>query len=244
MKNRSESRAENGAWRPFKDLNRLIHKKSLRLKQQVVEPTVGQARPITDPHSEKALFELEMADVTPLDRKKARKTPPAPSRPAGLQTDTGEPADPLEPLARLIRSGEGFDVASTSEYVAGVGYQVHPALTEYLHRGRFSVQSHIDLHGLNVYAAREAFDAFMRESLSHGKRMVLIVHGRGLSSPADPVLKSKVCRWLTRGTWRKWVMAFSSARACDGGAGATYVLLRQRSVTKRCRKRVQSSRPG
>jgi DNA-nicking Smr family endonuclease len=73
-----------------------------------------------------------------------------------------------------------------------------------------------------------------------GKRSVLIVHGRGLSSPSKPVLKAKVYEWLTSGQWRKWVIAFSSARSYDGGTGATYVLLRQRPLTKRFRKRTKS----
>jgi len=25
--------------------------------------------------------------------------------------------------------------------------------------------------------------------------------------------------WLTHGAWRKWVVAYASARSCDGGAG-------------------------
>ncbi|MCD6353824.1 MAG: Smr/MutS family protein [Proteobacteria bacterium] len=60
----------------------------------------------------------------------------------------------------------------------------------------------------------------------------MIVHGRGFCSPKKPVLKTKVVEWLTRSHWRKRVVAFSSTRACDGGAGATYVLLRQRPITK------------
>jgi len=77
---------------------------------------------------------------------------------------------------------------------------------------------------------------FLKEALSSGKRAVLIVHGRGLSSPEEPVLKTKVKEWLTSGRWRKWVMAFTSARACDGATGATYVLLRQRPATRRYRR--------
>jgi len=50
-------------------------------------------------------------------------------------------------------------------------------------------------------------------------------------------LKTNLYRWLTCGPWRKWVLAFTSARLCDGGAGATYVLLRQRPLTKRFRKK-------
>jgi len=76
-----------------------------------------------------------------------------------------------------------------------------------------------------------------------GKTGVLIVHGRGLSSPFEPVLKRKVVEWLTHGPWRKWVAAYASARICDGGAGATYVLLSPRPVSKRRKKGVGAKKP-
>jgi DNA-nicking Smr family endonuclease len=75
-----------------------------------------------------------------------------------------------------------------------------------------------------------------------GKRALLIIHGRGLSSPVKPILKSKVYLWLTTSPWHKWVIAFTSARACDGGAGATYVLLRQKPLSKRLRKKRTETR--
>ena len=59
---------------------------------------------------------------------------------------------------------------------------------------------------------------------------------QGRSPITHNVLKTKVKEWLTSGPWRKWVIAFTSARACDGGTGATYVLLRQRPATKRYRR--------
>jgi DNA-nicking Smr family endonuclease len=90
-----------------------------------------------------------------------------------------------------------------------------------------------------VEDAQNAFENFIKDSIATGKRAVLIVHGRGLSSPDRPVLKTKVVEWLTRGPFRKWVIAFSSARSFDGGAGATYVLLRQRPLTRRYRKKVK-----
>ena len=235
-----KNRVKGSAYRPFEDLDRLIHKKSLKLKPDHAQSDPEAIKPLPDAMSEQELFEYEMADVTPLDHKKPKQgAPPFPI--CSNEVRMPEP-DPSEPLARLVRKGEGFEVASTPEYMSGVGFQVHPAVTDYLHKGKFAVQCYIDLHGLNVSQAREAFDSFIQESISHGKRMVLIVHGRGLSSPAEPVLKFRVCRWLTSGQWRKWVMAFSSARACDGGAGATYVLLRQRSLTKRNRKMVRFNR--
>jgi len=65
--------------------------------------------------------------------------------------------------------------------------------------------------------------------------MVLIIHGRGLTSPGQPVLKKMVFNWLSRGPLRRYILAFTSARACDGGAGATYVLLRKRPWSKKKR---------
>jgi hypothetical protein len=38
-------------------------------------------------------------------------------------------------------------------------------------------------------------------------------------------------------------MAYASARACDGGAGATYVLLRERPLKRRFRKKKHRGRP-
>jgi len=53
---------------------------------------------------------------------------------------------------------------------------------------------------------------------------VRIIHGKGYRSGArGPVLKAALNLWLRRHTD---IMAFVSARAIDGGAGAVYVLLR------------------
>ena len=139
-------------------------------------------------------------------------------------------------LQEIVETGKGFVVADTPEYIEGIGYNANHEVAKRLHNGQFSIQGHIDLHGLTVESARQAFEDFLKESIATGKRMVLIIHGRGLSSPAKPILKSKVIKWLTTGLWRKWVMAFTSARLCDGGAGATSVLLRKRPTTKRFKK--------
>jgi DNA-nicking Smr family endonuclease len=143
----------------------------------------------------------------------------------------------LEKLTNLVRYGIGFNVSETPEYIEGTGYNVPPSIARRLHRGDFSIQAHVDLHGLRVDDAKETFEEFLNWAVTTGKRGVLIVHGRGLSSPSEPILKNKVKEWLTRGPWRKWVVAYSSARKCDGGAGATYVLLRQRPVSKRSKIR-------
>jgi hypothetical protein len=151
--------------------------------------------------------------------------------------------DTVRRLECLIRGGKGFVVSQTPEYMEGKGPAVCSEITARLHRGQYSIEAHIDLHGQTAAQAEESFNTFLRESTRLGRRAVLVIHGRGLSSPASPVLKNRVQRWLTSGFWRKWVLAFCSARLCDGGAGATYVLLRSRPLTKKQRKQEKTERP-
>ena len=180
------------------------------------------------------LFLESMADVTPISQDKhAKKRPKASIR---EKPESFDETEALLRLTNLIRYGEGFVVEDTPEYVEGTWNTVHPEVAKRLHRGEFSIQSHIDLHGCSVDDAKRVIDEFLKESTRTGGRAVLIVHGRGLSSPVKPVLKTKVIEWLTCSPWNKWVIAFSSARTCDGGAGATYVLLRKRPLTKRFKK--------
>jgi DNA-nicking Smr family endonuclease len=149
-----------------------------------------------------------------------------------------EDAEILEKLTDLVKYGRGFHVADTPEYIEGTNYPVHPGVAKRLHQGEYSIQAFVDLHGLVAGDAKEVFEKFLKWAVTTGKTGVLIVHGRGLSSPSEPVLKKKVVEWLTHGPWRKWVAAYTSARICDGGAGATYVLLRPRPASKRLKKGV------
>jgi DNA-nicking Smr family endonuclease len=180
---------------------------------------------------EKALFKKAMEGVAPISRdnfvEKIFQT--------GLPESSirQEDAETLEKLADLVKYGKGFNVADTPEYIEGTNYRVHPTVAKRLHRGDYSIQAFVDLHGLLAEDAKEVFEKFLKWAVTTGKTGVLIIHGRGLSSPSEPVLKKKVVEWLTHGPWRKWVAAYCSARICDGGAGATYVLLRPRPVSKR-----------
>ncbi len=234
----------------LKDLKRFLESRSHVLPRQSEPPPPAPPAPRRDPdrtpesgpenepsvQNERRLFQKAMAGVTPLNGRSRRA--PRPPGPAPRIFDASDAdAEVLSRLDQLIQHGKGFVVADTSEYMEGLGYNVHPEIARRLHRGVYSIQAHVDLHGLSAPEARDAVDHFLKEAVTTGKRAVLIVHGRGLRSPVKPVLKSRVREWLTSGPWRKWVIAFTSARSCDGGAGATYVLLRRRPLTKRHRKR-------
>lgn len=193
-------------------------------------PPASREEEAPRPECDEQAFLEAMEDVMPL-RREDRAVRSAGVRPVDLPERAGED-DALAALRELVRNGKGFVVADTPEYIEGTGYQGSLGLARRLHRGDFSIQAHLDLHGMNVEEAREALERFLKETVSSGRKAVSVIHGRGLSSPAEPVLKYKVIEWLTSGPWRKWVIAFASARACDGGAGATYVLLRRRPYSR------------
>ena len=215
-----------GVFRPFEDLKTLLEKQSKSLNASVVDTDENAASPENHSESEIDIFHRAMADVKEISRDNCVDQS---GRPPDLnhKYSDGE-SEILTALNNLVKRGTGFVVANTPEYIEGRGRDAHPEITRRLHRGDFAVQDFIDLHGLNVADAQRAFEEFMQQNIVAGKRVVLVIHGRGLSSANEPVLKTNVHRWLSSGYWRKWVMAFSSARWCDGGAGSTYVLLRQR----------------
>ena len=216
---------------PFENLKKLLERKKIKLYPEYPQndpPVYDENRP--DPAMERKLFLAAMADVVPIKKKlyqhyhQPAADTPSPTFPA--------PESGQKELNNLIKFGEGFVIAQTAEYMEGAQARTHPEITRLLHGGHFSIQDHIDLHGLNITDAKKCFDNFMQNALITQKKGVLVIHGRGLSSPVEPVLKNKVFQWLSSGSWRKWVVAFTSARACDGGAGATYVLLRNHPAKK------------
>lgn len=93
-----------------------------------------------------------------------------------------------------------------------------------LRKGRWSIQGHTDLHGMNRLEAHEAVSRLLGEARASGKRCLRIIHGRGKGSPGrEGVLKQLVKTWLSR---NKNVLAFCHAPYCDGGEGALWVLIR------------------
>jgi DNA-nicking Smr family endonuclease len=99
-----------------------------------------------------------------------------------------------------------------------------------LRTGHWSIQDHLDLHGLRSEEARTLLVDFLNHALRNGLRCVRIVHGKGLRSEnREPVLKRKIGNWLAQ---RDEVLAFVQARPQDGGGGAVVVLLKTKKVVR------------
>jgi len=221
-------------FKSFQDLKALLENKPFSFPERRHADLIDHEEE-QRPELEEELYKKAMEGVRPISRDKYVERIFQMELPESSRDK--EDAEILEKLADLVKYGRGFNVADTPEYIEGTSYDVHPSVARRLHHGDYSIQAFVDLHGLLVEDAKEVFEKFLKWAVTTGKTGVLIIHGRGLSSPSEPVLKRKVVEWLTRGPWRKWVAAYSSARICDGGAGATYVLVRPRPVSKRMKRR-------
>jgi DNA-nicking Smr family endonuclease len=168
-----------------------------------------------------------MEGVRPLpeeERVPPPRPPPATRRPAAEE----EESEALARLADLCAGIGPFGWSDTSEYIEGGAPGVDRRLVRRLRRGEFSVQAHLDLHGMTRDEARRAVEHFVTTARQRGLRCVLVIHGRGLNSKDQiPVLKQRLAAWLQRGKLGRQVLAFATARPSDGGAGAIYVLLRK-----------------
>jgi len=129
-------------------------------------------------------------------------------------------------------SGIKVKVQLTSEYIEGLTPGVNKKILEKLRRGEFAIQATLNIRGLSAVEAKIALEDFFYDVILKGLKCVLIVHGRGLCSKKDPVLKNLVKSWLERGPYRRYILCFCSARPCDGGPGATYVLLSSKPLKK------------
>src|ERR1700736_327052 len=184
------------------------------------------------PATEDALaFRDAVRDVKPLAH-----TPPAgglakPRPKARLRklASATESLDETMPLIQAPMVEPNGDVTAGSAAAGGgvLSFQragVRTQVVRRLRRGLIPIEDELDLHGLSQAAARDHLAEFLANSRYAGRRCVRIIHGKGYRSGArGPVLKMAVDIWLRR---HLDVMAFTSARAIDGGTGAVYVLLR------------------
>ena len=223
---------------PFKDLKKMIvesgrtvattpppvkAKAAIPAKPVVEKPAQPPAEPIDD----ESFFRQALEGVRPLHANGKRRSR-IPIEPPTTHTIVDEDAEVIALLSDLVSGQAPFDITESDEYVEGYRVGLDPRLVSQLRRGEFAVQAHFDMHGMIQSAAKEALKEFIIASVRKGLRTVLVVHGRGLRSPGGhSVLKHQSAGWLSHGAIGGHVLAFTSARPADGGAGATYVLLKR-----------------
>jgi len=170
--------------------------------------------------AERNMFVRAVGAVKPIPEKARVLNLGKRPEPRPLQQDLDDQAALLESMS------DEFDVSTLLDVDDQLSFRrpgIGTDITRKLRKGEWSLQGQLDLHGLRSDEAREALGQFVRDAKRMGWRCVRVVHGKGLGSPGkEPVLKSKVQRWLVQ---KNEVLAFVQAKPSDGGAGALVVLL-------------------
>lgn len=212
---------EDFSFHPFENLKEVLGRK-------INACAAGSSAERKEEHcSDEELFAEAMKGVREIKEFSRLPVPPAKTAPIVGRRSPGH--EVMRTLEEIAGGRAQINLPDTQEYVEWVNpaYASFPCgnITGRLHRGFFSVQDCLDLHGLFADEAEAATGRFLKESRVKGLRCIKIIHGRGLRSQNGPVLKNALISWLTYGH-RKDIIAFASARQCDGGLGALYVLLK------------------
>lgn len=164
-----------------------------------------------------------MTKPAPVKRLKANKKP-APSKP--------DP-DPFSPT--VFRVGEQSAPApSTRISVQDQPVRMDQKAFSRLKRGKSKPDARIDLHGMTAATAHTALIAFLLRAHADGKRLVLVITGKGRSVddvgqvPRQAgVLRRQLPHWLELPPLRQIVLQTTPAHQRHGGSGAFYVYLRR-----------------
>jgi len=217
---------------PFKGLRKALRARRKEHRKHTPSAPQPELPETQEAPDDEGAFMQAMSDVREI--RDFREIPYSGGKVRPVEPDT--PSGPDEAceaeleLEMIVSKKRDITLSDTDEYMEWAA----PSLSAYkrkelmrsLHEGVHAVSDYIDLHGLTEDEAWEALGVFLLEVRRRNLSCVKIIHGRGLRSPREPVLKSAVARWL-RGPLSKYVIAFATARACDGGLGATYVLLKK-----------------
>ena len=207
--------------RPFEKLRKTMEQSS------AVGAPAPPCQKRKEEYTDEELFCSEMRSVQEIESFRTLSCAHRLRRAGAVPQQRHQEQETLAILSEIIAGQRPIHLPDTQEYVEWVSPDCYGTDILKLHEGHFSVQSFLDLHGCTVPEAKEELDLFMTESFKKGLWCVKIIHGRGLRSTKGARIKEAITTRLA-GHFRKDIIAYVTARQCDGGLGALYVLLRKK----------------
>ncbi|MDJ0857483.1 MAG: Smr/MutS family protein [Dinoroseobacter sp.] len=189
---------------------------------------------------EEALWQKVIEQAKPLHTrgtpKPASKLKPKPHKP--FEHETSVPLPGLESLrvGSKAKQKVAHDLApDLSESFARAPVHMGRKAFQQLKRGRLEPEGRLDLHGMTLAQAHPALNRFILGAQAQGKRLVLVITGKGKhrddGGPIPQklgVLRHQVPHWLQIPPLNSAVLQVTPAHLRHGGAGAYYVYLRRR----------------
>ncbi|MGE4351323.1 MAG: Smr/MutS family protein [Bdellovibrionales bacterium] len=142
-----------------------------------------------------------------------------------------KPAKPAEkPLFEEALSREEAQLAMPSTLPVPPVWKMEPLdlrVERNMSLGEVLIEGRLDLHGKSEQAAYDQFKVFVENSYGRGKRMLLVITGKG--QDGGSVIKNNLPRWCDTDVFEPYVMAVRTAAQQHGGEGAYYILLRKKT---------------
>jgi DNA-nicking Smr family endonuclease len=155
---------------------------------------------------EESLFRSALKDAEPL--KKLRKMVVQPRRPKEI----------FVPLPRF---------RSEPLYNERIAPAIGGHADSHLRRGRLEPEARLDLHGMSQRGAYHALLEFLVAAQADGKRLVLVITGKG------GVLRAQLPLWLGQSELQPLVAGANEAHVRHGGGGAFYVVIKKHTRDRR-----------
>lgn len=172
-------------------------------------------------------------------------TPLHPARPKKPELpDIARPAEPPSPSK--ARPVPHFDIGQSSslpipdfrpspspaERLAANPVRMDQKLHRRMSQGKLKPEARLDLHGMTLAAAQPELIRFVLSCHANGKRLVLVITGKGRGDhgplPTRPgALRHQVPYWLHTSPLSGIVQQVTAAHFRHGGEGAYYVYLRR-----------------
>ena len=187
---------------------------------------------------DRELWERVKGSVMPMHRAQAIPTPAPKAGPVSPPSSTPAPAA----LAAItpFRVGQAVDHRRTNDLLPGLAenlargpLRMDAGMFGRMKKGKLKPEARIDLHGMTLAEAHPALQSFILGSRAKGRRLVLVITGKGrVSDDFAPMparagrLRHDVPRWLTLPPLAGTVLQVAPAHQRHGGEGALYVYLR------------------
>lgn len=187
---------------------------------------------------ERELWDRVRHSAKPLHRTQAipARPKPSPSAPASRPASAPPAREPVAPF----RVGQAADHRRSDDLLPGLAesfarlpVRMDAGAFGKLKRGKLRPEARIDLHGMTLAQAHPALTSFILSTRAQGKRLVLVITGKGRERDdlaPMPVragrLRHDVPRWLSLPPLASAVLQVAPAHRRHGGEGAIYVYLR------------------
>ena len=104
-----------------------------------------------------------------------------------------------------------------------------------LKRGKLQPEHILDLHGMNTVIAKKKSIEFIKSNYLNGKRLLLIITGKGKSSTKSffengaqiGIIRKSLKSWLYESDMRTKILGIVSSHINHGGEGAYYIYLKK-----------------